>query len=36
VLPADGNLEYVGHYRQFLFDGRVDHKLTSNQNLMFE
>jgi hypothetical protein len=35
VLPADGNLEYVGHYRQFLFDGRVDHKLTSNQNLMF-
>ena len=35
VLPADGNLEYVGHYRQFLFDGRVDHKLTSSQNLMF-
>lgn len=33
VLPADGNLEYVGHYSQFLFDGRVDHKLTSNQNL---
>jgi carboxypeptidase family protein len=35
VLPPDGNLEYVGHYRQFLFNGRVDHKLTSNQNLMF-
>ena len=35
VLPADGNLAYTGHYRQFLFDGRVDHKLTSNQSLMF-
>ena len=35
VLPADGNLAYTGHYRQFLFDGRVDHKLTSKQNLMF-
>lgn len=35
VLPPDGNLEYTGHYRQFLFDGRVDHKLTANQNLMF-
>ena len=35
VLPADGNLAYTGHYRQFLLDGRVDHKLTSNQNLMF-
>lgn len=35
VLPADGNLAYTGHYRQFLFDGRVDHKLTSNQTLMF-
>jgi len=35
VLPADGNLAYTGHYRQFLFDGRIDHKLTSNQNLMF-
>jgi hypothetical protein len=34
VLPADGNLAYTGHYRQFLFDGRVDHKLTSSQNLM--
>ena len=35
VLPPDGNLAYTGHYRQFLFDGRVDHKLTANQNLMF-
>lgn len=35
VLPADGNLEYVGHYRQFLLDARVDHRLTSNQNLAF-
>jgi hypothetical protein len=35
VLPADGNLDYTGHYRQFLFNGRVDHKLTANQNLAF-
>ena len=35
VLPPDGNLDYTGHYRQFLFDGRVDHKLTSSQNLAF-
>jgi Carboxypeptidase regulatory-like domain len=35
VLPPDGNLAYTGHYRQFLFDGRVDHKLTSSQTLMF-
>ena len=35
VLPADGHLDYTGHYRQFLFDGRIDHKLTSNQTLMF-
>ena len=35
VLPADGDLAYTGHYRQFLLDARVDHKLTSNQNLMF-
>jgi hypothetical protein len=34
VLPANGDLSYTGHYRQFLFDGRVDHKLTSNQTLM--
>jgi hypothetical protein len=35
LLPAGGHLDYTGHYRQFLFDGRVDHKLTPNQNLMF-
>jgi hypothetical protein len=35
VLPVDGSLDYTGHYRQFLFDGRVDHKLTSKQTLMF-
>jgi len=35
LLPPDGSLDYTGHYRQFLFDGRLDHKLTSNQSLMF-
>ena len=34
LLPPDGNLAYTGHYRQFLFDGRLDHKLTPNQTLM--
>jgi hypothetical protein len=34
LLPADGHLDYTGHYRQFLFNGRLDHKLTPNQNLM--
>jgi hypothetical protein len=34
VLPADGNLAYEGHYRQSLFNGRLDHELTSNQTLM--
>jgi hypothetical protein len=34
VLPADGHLDYTGHYRQFLFDGRLDHRLTTSQNLM--
>ncbi|MFL6284278.1 MAG: carboxypeptidase regulatory-like domain-containing protein [Pyrinomonadaceae bacterium] len=34
LLPSDGHLDYTGHYRQFLFDGRLDHKLTSNQSLM--
>src|SRR5262249_54529251 len=34
LLPADGHLDYTGHYRQFLFDGRLDRKLTSKQNLM--
>jgi hypothetical protein len=34
LLPADGRLDYTGHYRQTLFDARLDHKLTSNQTLM--
>src|SRR5204862_878757 len=34
VLPADGNLEYTGHYRQVLVDARVDQKLTDSQNVM--
>ncbi|MEP7340321.1 MAG: TonB-dependent receptor, partial [Acidobacteriota bacterium] len=33
LLPADGHLDYTGHYRQFLFNGRLDHKLTSSQTL---
>lgn len=35
VLPPDGHLDYTGHYRQTLFNGRIDHHLTSDQNLMF-
>ena len=34
VLPADGSLEYVGHYRQKLINARIDHKLTPAQTLM--
>ena len=34
VLPPDGNLAYEGHYRQALFNGRVDHKIKPGQNLM--
>jgi hypothetical protein len=34
LLPADGNLAYEGHYRQGLFNGRVDHKITPGQTLM--
>jgi hypothetical protein len=34
VLPADGSLTYKGNYRQGLFDGRLDHKLTPSQTLM--
>jgi len=34
VLPADGHLDYTGHYRQFLFDGRVDHRFTPSETLM--
>jgi hypothetical protein len=35
LLPADGQLDYTGHYRQTLFNGRLDHRLTPRQNLMF-
>ncbi len=35
VLPADGSLSYTGYYHQELLDGRLDHRLTSAQNLMF-
>jgi hypothetical protein len=34
VLPPSGRLDYTGHYRQFLFDARLDHKFTPNQTLM--
>ena len=34
VLPADGSLSYVGHYRQKLLNARLDHKLTRAQTLM--
>jgi hypothetical protein len=34
LLPADGHLDYTGHYRQVLADARLDHKLTASQNLM--
>lgn len=34
VLPANGILAYQGHYRQTLFDGRIDHALTPNHTLM--
>ncbi len=35
VLPADGSLTYVGNYRQKLFNGRIDHKASDAQSLMF-
>jgi hypothetical protein len=34
VLPADGSLTYVGHYRQELVNARLDHKLNPAQTLM--
>ena len=34
LLPSDGHLDYTGHYRQALFNGRLDHKLTPGQTLM--
>src|SRR6185369_8792245 len=30
----NGDLSYTGNYRQYLLDSRLDHKLTSKQNLM--
>jgi hypothetical protein len=35
VLPANGSLDYTGHYRQALGDARLDQKLGSKQTLMF-
>lgn len=35
LLPADGQLDYTGHYRQTLFDGRLDHRFTNDHYLMF-
>ncbi|MEP6946166.1 MAG: TonB-dependent receptor [Acidobacteriota bacterium] len=34
LLPTGGGLAYTGHYRQGLFDGRLDHRISSNQTLM--
>ena len=34
VLPPDGNLAYLGNYRQGLFNARVDHKISATQTLM--
>jgi Carboxypeptidase regulatory-like domain/TonB dependent receptor len=34
LLPADGRLDYTGHYRQTLVDARLDHRFTSNQSFM--
>ena len=34
VLPPDGDLSYVGQYRQGLLNGRYDQKLTPSQTLM--
>ena len=34
VLPPDGSLTYVGHYRQELVNARLDHKLSPAQTLM--
>ena len=34
VLPADGSLDYVGHYKQTLLNTRLDHKFNTSQSLM--
>ena len=33
LLPPDGHLDYTGNYRQTLFNGRLDHRLTPGQTL---
>ena len=35
LLPSNGDLSYTGHYRQTLLNGRLDHRLTNAQSLMF-
>ena len=35
LLPPDGHLDYTGRYRQTLFNGRLDHKITPQQTSMF-
>ncbi len=35
LLPADGNLAWVGHYRQELFNGRLDHTFNPQHSGMF-
>lgn len=35
LLPANGQLDYDGHYRQSIFDGRLDHHFNSNNSLMW-
>ena len=35
VLPSDGSLSYVGHYRQKLVNARLDHRLAPSQTLMW-
>jgi hypothetical protein len=34
AVASDGKTSYIGHYRQSLFNGRLDHQLTSTQALM--
>jgi hypothetical protein len=34
LLPSDGNLAYVGNYRQGLINARVDQKISPRQTLM--
>lgn len=35
LLPSNGQLDYTGHYRQSIFDGRLDHHFNSNNTLMW-